>query len=278
MTASGHVTASRPVTASTGSGAVHVTWGRVGELGADARVPCGLATDEVARAERTSDPAARRQFVAGRVLLRSALGKATGVAPEALRFRYRKGGKPFLPGGPPFSLSHSGDSVIVAVGTGGPAGGRVGVDVEVVRPVRRMAAVVRRRFAPEESTWWAQAPPARRVAAFFQVWSRKEAVAKALGGGLAVPGAAFAVVTEEGLVGGEPAAGSAGPGDAPSAPAIPSATATGLGPLARLDLPGERALDWSVGELECGSGTPVVAAVAADWPAAVVVETSAADL
>lgn len=239
---------------------MHVTWGRVGALGADAQVPCGLATDEVARAKRTSDPAARRQFVAGRTLLRGALGRATGVAPEALHLRYGKGGKPFLPGGPPFSLSHSGDSVVVAVGTGGPVGGRVGVDVEVVRPVRRIAAVVRRRFAPEESTWWAQAPPHRRVAAFFQVWSRKEAVAKALGGGLAVPGSAFAVATEEGLV-----------GDGPSA-------APGLGPLARLDLPGERALDWSVGELECGPGAPVVAAVAVDWPAAVVVETSAAGL
>lgn len=276
MTASRRVTTSGRVTTSTRSGAVHVTWGRVGALGADGRVPCGLATDEVARAERTSDPAARRQFVAGRVLLRSALGRATGVAPEALHFRYGKGGKPFLPGGPPFSLSHSGDSVVVAVGTGGPAGGRVGVDVEVVRPVRRMAAVVQRRFAPEESTWWAQAPPDRRVAAFFRVWSRKEAVAKALGGGLAVPGSAFAVATEEGLVGAGPSAGSAGPGDAPSAPAIPSAPALVVGPLARLDLPGERALDWSVGELECGPSTTVVAAVAADWPTAVVVETGGA--
>lgn len=275
------MTASRRVTASPGPSTVHVTWGRVGALGADTQVPCGLATDEVARAKRTSDPAARRQFVAGRILLRSALGRATGVAPEALHLRYGKGGKPYLPGGPPFSLSHSGDSVVVAVGTGGPAGGRVGVDVEVVRPVRRIAAVVQRRFAPEEATWWAQAPPDRRVAAFFHVWSRKEAVAKALGGGLAVPGSAFAVATEEGLVGAGPSAGSTGPGLGPLARVdrglMPTSRVQAkVGPLARLDLPGERALDWSVGELECGPGATVVAAVAADWPAAVVVETAAA--
>ena len=263
------------MTAVAGTGAVHVSWGRVASLGGNVRAagaspaPGGLALlseDELARAERTPNVLARRQFVAGRVLLRRALGRATGVAPEAFRFRCEERGKPFLPGGPPFSLSHSGDRVVVAVGAGGPTAGRVGVDVEVVRPVRRMAAVVRRRFAPEEAEWWAQQPPARRDAAFFQIWTRKEAFAKAVGRGLALPGTAFAVATVDGLAGARP------PASSDDAEAESPLRVLRAGPLARLDLPVEQPSQWSVGGLLPGPGAEAVGAVAADWPEAAVVE------
>ena len=249
-------------------GVVHVSWGRVGAL-AETGVPLPggtlspggihspggmLSKDEEAKAERMAEGLARRQFVAGRALLRATLARATGRDPRTFHLHYGERGKPFLPQGPPFSLSHSGDWVVAAVGAGaagpgpgatagrgagaaGPAGGgRLGVDVEVVRPVRRMEAVVRRRFAPEEAEWWAGLPAGRRRAGFFQLWTRKEALAKALGDGLAAPWQAFAVAAAD-------------------------------GGLRRLDLPGERADQWSVVGLRCGRG--VAAAVAADWPATV---------
>ena len=232
------------MTAALRPGTVYVSWGRVDVLsGTDGPPPRELLSeDELARAERMADAPAKRRFVAGRVLLRTALGRAAGVVPRALRFQYGERGKPFLPAGPSFSLSHSGDRVVVAVAAATPAGGRVGVDVEVVRPVRRMEAVAQRRFAPEEVKWWAGLPSGRKVAAFFQLWTRKEAFAKALGRGLAVSGRAFAVATSDDVAGG--------------------------GGLVRLDLPGERADRWSVVQLECGPGA--AAAVAAEWPAAVV--------
>lgn len=241
-------------------GVVHVSWGRVGVLSeSGVPLPGGtlspggmLLKDEEARVQRMGEGLARRQFVAGRALLRATLARATGRDPMTFHLHYGERGKPFLPQGPPFSLSHSGDWVVAAVGAGGagrgaaaelgagaagPAGGgRLGVDVEVVRPVRRMEAVVRHRFAPEEVEWWARLPAGRRRAGFFQLWTRKEAFAKALGEGLAAPWKAFAVGTADG----------------------------GLG---RLDLPGERADQWSVVGLQCGRG--VAAAVAADWPATV---------
>ena len=229
-------------------GVVHVSWGRVGALAergcvgalAETGVPLPggmLSEDEETRAQRMAEGLARRQFVAGRTLLRATLAQATGRDPQTFRFHYGERGKPFLPQGPPFSLSHSGDRVVAAVGAAGPAeGGRLGVDVEVVRPVRRMEAVVRRQFAPEEVEWWAGLPAARRRAGFFQLWTRKEAFAKALGDGLSAPWKAFAVAVADG----------------------------GLG---RLDLPGERADQWSVVGLRCGPG--VAAAVAADWPATI---------
>lgn len=155
-----------------------------------------LPDDERARADRMGDAGARRRFVYGRACLRSALAGLTGRAPRELRFRYGKHGRPFLPGGPSFSLSHSGDAALVAV----TRGGRVGVDVERVRPVARMDAVAARRFAPAERAWLAAAPAGGRAEAFFRIWTRKEAFAKALGGGLAAPWRSFAVDAGEGAV------------------------------------------------------------------------------
>ena len=226
-------------------GVVHVCWGRVGsQVGPGLPEPEALlSTDEAARAQKMAEGLAKRQFVAGRALLRATLARATGIEPGALCFCYGEHGKPFLPQGPSFSLSHSDDRVVVAVGARGPTeGGRVGVDVEVVRPVRRMEAVVRRRFAPEEAQWWACQPPDKKVAAFFDIWTRKEAVAKALGEGLAAPWRAFAVAVQE---------------DGPAG-----------GGLQRFDLPGEQADQWRVVGLQCSRA--VAAAVATDWPATVV--------
>ncbi len=190
-----------------------------------------LDADERARAERMKDAGRRRRFVTGRAFLRTALAKLTDDDARELRFSYGKHGKPFLPGGPSFNLSHSGERLLVAVA----ARGRVGVDVERVRPVRRLEAVVARRFAAGERRWLAAAGEGEREAAFFRLWTRKEAFAKALGGGLAIPFRSFSVDMEAGED----------------------------GRLAELAVPGERADDWSVMGLPAEPGT--AAALAADW-------------
>lgn len=200
-----------------------------------------LPDDELARARRMTSPGARRQFVAGRLALRSVLASVTGTAPKRIRFRYQEHGKPFLPGGPSFSVSHSGDRVLVAVA----AQGRIGVDIEAVRRVRRMAAVVRRRFAPEEAAWWAGQAKAARRGAFFRIWARKEAFAKAVGGGLTVPFRSFSVLP------------------------------AGRAEVGRAEIAGERRECWSVRDVPAGPNRSLVpeeaaAAVAADWPGAAV--------
>ena len=84
-------------------------------------------------------------------------------------------GKPFLPGAPPFSLSHGGDFAVLAVGERGT---EVGVDVERCdRPWRE--AVARRFFTGEEQRWLEGSGER-----FFRLWTRKEAVLKCRGSGL----------------------------------------------------------------------------------------------
>ncbi|MBE6969990.1 MAG: 4'-phosphopantetheinyl transferase superfamily protein [Ruminococcaceae bacterium] len=89
-------------------------------------------------------------------------------------FSYGEFGKPFLPDGPPFSLSHGGDLAVLAVGEYGT---ELGVDVEKNdRPWRE--AVVRRIFTDEE-----QLAFDGRGESFFRLWTRKEAVLKCRGSG-----------------------------------------------------------------------------------------------
>ncbi len=233
----------------------------------EARLWAGLPDDERARAERMNNAGARRRFVTGRACLRWALARLTQVAARDIRFAYGAHDKPFLPGGPSFSLSHSGERVLIAVA----AGGRVGADVERIRPVRRLEALAARWFAPGERAWLSAVPEGEREAAFFAVWTRKEAFAKALGRGLATPFGAFTV--DMGAGGTAAAPGTVvSPGTVASPRTAAAATARrGVargGGLAELAVPGERASDWTVAGLATAPGT--AAAMAADWPGATV--------
>ena len=79
----------------------------------------------------------------------------SGRRPQELSLARLPSGKPYIAGGPPLSVSHSGDWVGVAVADSGA----VGVDIECVRAVK--PRVVRRVFGiadltPDEFTrWWA---------------------------------------------------------------------------------------------------------------------------
>jgi len=100
-------------------------------------------------------------------------------------------GKPRLArGGVEFNVSHSGELVMIAI-----ARGPVGVDVERVRPLGDEAlSLARRHFSPEECCRVEEAPD--KDEAFFEIWTAKEAVVKAMGGGLAGDLRAFTVPVE----------------------------------------------------------------------------------
>ena len=64
-------------------------------------------------------------------------------------------------------------------------GSEVGVDVERVRDLPDAEGLARRFFGGEEYERMQRLPPARRVRAFFRIWTRIEACLKLDGGGLA---------------------------------------------------------------------------------------------
>ncbi|MET0503890.1 MAG: 4'-phosphopantetheinyl transferase superfamily protein [Luteibacter sp.] len=111
---------------------------------------------------------------------------ATYAGPDAPAIARAEHGKPYFPAPHDtlgFSWSHSGDVALLAVARG-PAGFQIGVDVETVRPRPRALELSRRFFAPAETAWLESLPEADRLGGFLTLWTAKEAVLKAHGGGL----------------------------------------------------------------------------------------------
>ena len=79
------------------------------------------------------------------------------------------------------SLSHSAGHACLALA---PAGGRLGVDIERLRP-RRLDAAASWAFSESERGWLAGLPPDRALRTFYALWTLKEALIKA--GGLDFP-------------------------------------------------------------------------------------------
>jgi 4'-phosphopantetheinyl transferase len=141
-----------------------------------------LGADEARRAACLANPVLRARFVVSRGLRRKVLAGILGCEGGDLVIAEDAETKPRLRDGRgwDFNLSHAGDYVALVVGRG-----EVGVDLERLRPVREMAALVERYFHSDEARAWRAWSEAKRESAFFILWSAREAAMKCLGLGLA---------------------------------------------------------------------------------------------
>ena len=145
-----------------------------------------LSPPELERAARFHFERLRQRFIAGRGLLRALLGRYLSVEPGQVEFSYGSAGKPMLltpdPETPPhFNLAHTDDLALLAFTRLGP----VGVDAERVRALDDVTGLVARFFSAREHAAFASLPEAQQPAAFFNLWTRKEAWLKATGEGIA---------------------------------------------------------------------------------------------
>jgi 4'-phosphopantetheinyl transferase len=141
-----------------------------------------LDPGERERLDRFQVDGARQAFVVSRTAQRIVLARYLGVAPADVRVVRTcqvcgdtAHGRPSLPGGPDYSVSHSGSWVLVAVA----GAGRIGVDIEEVRPLADLQGLRRMVLSEAED-------PAGPVEPgwFYRAWTRKEAVVKATGEGI----------------------------------------------------------------------------------------------
>lgn len=139
-----------------------------------------LDAQEAQRHQRLRHPKHRQRFLAAHVAMRHVLGAATGRSPAELRFVAGEFGKPSLTdvANLGFSLSHSGDWALLAVGDSS-----LGVDIEawIERPSELLANQI---LNPDELAAWAGLPEAERSPALTHAWTAREALLKADGGGL----------------------------------------------------------------------------------------------
>jgi 4'-phosphopantetheinyl transferase len=149
-----------------------------------------LSGDERVRAARMRTTESRLRFIVAHGALRAILARYVGLPASSIRLESSETGKPFVVDGSiSFNLSHSEAIAVCAISPDG----RIGVDVECIRPMPDADAIVARYFAPGEAREYASLPPAQRVAAFFSTWTRKEAFVKAIGDGLSCPLRSFEV-------------------------------------------------------------------------------------
>lgn len=161
------------------SNAVHV-WKIVLDRPAATIEPLAAVLDktELARARRLWEGPLRSRFIVAHAATRHILAHYLRTSPGAIEFDRLASGKPCVRNASlSFNLSHSGGLAICAVSSHG----RVGVDVEQIRPISDADNIVAQLFAPAEAGQYAALPPTERVAAWFSGWTRKEAFLKALG-------------------------------------------------------------------------------------------------
>jgi len=173
----------------TARGDVHLWYTGTTRMGPAALAACAalLGPAERRRVARIATPAAQREHVVGRALLRLVLSRHADVAAPAWRIEEDERGKPFVAepagAGLSFNLSHAGGVVVCAVRTAG----RVGVDVEDLRRKVAVMKVACRFFATAETRQLAALPAGEQIPRFYTLWTLREAYLKARGLGLALP-------------------------------------------------------------------------------------------
>ncbi len=139
-----------------------------------------LSESEHERARRYALDRPRQQFLAARGTLRELLAHYLNCEPADVPLAVEPDGKPVLANADlHFNVTHSGERGLIAV-----ANRRVGVDLEVVRPMPNAAGLVERFFGPEESEQFVALPDEFKLAGFFRGWTCKEALLKAVGTGI----------------------------------------------------------------------------------------------
>jgi len=144
-----------------------------------------LSEAEQERAAKFLSAHKTREFMITRGTLKMKLAEMLGEDITQVRISHEKDGRPCLDNnkhGIRFSVSHSFDRAMIAM----TRGRAIGIDLEKIRTDIDHAGLSRRFFSPAEHSALQLCDEATRIRAFFAVWTRKEAIVKAHGKGIAL--------------------------------------------------------------------------------------------
>lgn len=139
-----------------------------------------LRPEELFKADTIAHPESRVKYVVSKLALRIVLGTLLNRAPNSLRFKRNRWGKPDLVDQDLFfNLSHSNKWIILAVSIDQ----KIGVDLEFFNAAFDYRPLVETYFHPLEKEKLAKSfSLSQRI--FFRLWTRKEALSKVIGLGL----------------------------------------------------------------------------------------------
>jgi 4'-phosphopantetheinyl transferase len=156
-----------------------------------------LSAQERAQHLRYIPSKKRHEYLVTRVLVRTVLGRALGVAPQALQFVTNAWGRPSLlaPAAIHFNVSHT-DGLVVCLVSPNP---EIGVDTERLVRAPELLALAPHVFAPQELSDLTALPAHEQAHRAVVLWTLKESYIKARGMGmaLALDGFAFRFDTDQ---------------------------------------------------------------------------------
>jgi 4'-phosphopantetheinyl transferase len=164
-------------------------WYRVTDELSDAAMDAALSIlspAELAYHDRLRSAVDRRDYAAAHALVRTSLSHYSDISPEAWLFESDRLGKPRLSRrhgtavALTFSLSHARGLVTCAIASGAA----VGIDVERENPTVEWQSVAQRFFSASEIAQLHRCAASDRIGRFAEIWTLKEAYAKATGLGL----------------------------------------------------------------------------------------------
>ncbi|HEY8941503.1 MAG TPA: 4'-phosphopantetheinyl transferase superfamily protein [Cellvibrio sp.] len=138
-----------------------------------------MSDDERERAQKFIR--GKEEYIASRWLLRKVLGQYLQQAPASLVFNRSEKGKPYIANNPlKFNLSHSGHWALLALAQEM----ELGVDIEQVRNSRDLLGIAENYYHPDEYAQLRQRHGDEQLRFFYQLWTLKEALLKAMGVGI----------------------------------------------------------------------------------------------
>lgn len=153
-----------------------------------------LNKEEQQRAARYHFERDRKRFIAARGLLRYILSTYLNKAAADILFQYGPQGKPYVVDTAlQFNVSHSDDRILIGIGHHHP----LGIDVEHITRTVEIVDIATRFFTANEAQQINALSGNAQRRAFFNVWTRKEALLKAIGSGLSLSLQACEVSVED---------------------------------------------------------------------------------
>ena len=165
---------------------VQVRWVKLSNyFGQAVHLKTYLTSDEIEKAYKYKFDTDRSRFIIGRAFLRKMLGDILDFDPFQIKIESDNYGKLFLSNEQyqhlHFNLSHSDDYIIYAFCTRD----EVGVDIEKIDSLINHLEIARNHFTNDEISFLQSTnQQALIVDKFFRIWTRKEALLKAVGTGI----------------------------------------------------------------------------------------------
>jgi len=147
-----------------------------------------LSKEEIERANRFYFEKDRRQFMLRRGILKQIISKYLAIDPQNLPFEYNRFGKPYLITDSlkhdlKFNMSYSNNVALCCISPQK----NVGIDIEYLHKDVEFQPIIDRFFSQNEKEFIENIVINKQKEGFFKIWTRKEAILKAMGKGMSFP-------------------------------------------------------------------------------------------